>query len=474
VSRAAAGLIALDCGFLVTGLAVLWALGFVGGARDAVRHAPLALVTGWVTTALLATLVLLVGPMPTASETVALWGLALGAAALGLLRRRPPDEPVPAPPPRETSRAGATVAAAGALVVAAVVAADCRRALASGPLSPDVVTEWLPKAETLFYFGRIDSRPGGFLSFSFEDYPPLAYVSDGLSFRFMGRADPLLIPTQHWVLAAAFYLSVAVLLSSRVRAALVWPGVALLAVLPRMDVLVGSALADEPLTELFALTAICLVLWMLGGVRRYAWLAVLLGAGVVLVKAEGSMLMLTLALAPAAWALRRRRLRDALLPLSPLLAAAAWRVWLAVHHVRRTGPDYRLVDFFHPGYLASRTGRLEYAARELADATFSPKHSLLLAAATLALAPLLAFHRRAIAVLLVSVVVVPTLVYLGIYWIGFDEIHLYLDGTKERLTAPIDAAGAVLLPLLVTEAWRSWGAGAGLHSARWRSRASAS
>ena len=53
--------------------------------------------------------------------------------------------------------------------------------------------------------------------------------------------------------------------------------------------------------------------------------------------------------------------------------------------------------------------------------------------------------------------IVPSLVYLAIYWIGFVEIHMYLDSTVHRITAPLAVLCGALLPLLLTELWVSSG-----------------
>ena len=65
------GLVGLDAGYLIAGTALLWGLGFVRRPVDLLRYAPLGLFVGWTSTVVLASFVLLIGPMPTVAETVA-------------------------------------------------------------------------------------------------------------------------------------------------------------------------------------------------------------------------------------------------------------------------------------------------------------------------------------------------------------------------------------------------------------------
>jgi hypothetical protein len=443
------GLVGLDAGYLIAGTALLWGLGFVRRPADLLRYAPLGLAVGWVSTVVLATYLLLIGPMSTVPETIAIWAALVGVSML--LAQRVPAWPSRSR--REASPSGWAVTGAGVLVLVAVLGAQLRRALASGAFPPDAVSSWIPKAEALFYFGHIDSKPGGYLSMGFADYPPFQYVSDALSFRFMGAGDPLLLPAQHWVIGAAFLLSIGSLLASRVRPAVLWPCVAAVAVIPQFDELIGSSLADEPLAELLALAGVCAVLWLLERDRRLPALFALFSAGGVLVKSEGLALMLVLAAVPLVLTLRRRLWVEAALVAAGVLAFVPWRVWIAVHHIVRLSPDYRLSNIFHFGYLGDHASRLETALGPYTKALFSPSQTLLLAALALGLAVVLAPRRPAVSLLVGLAVVVPSLVYLAIYWIAFVEIHFYLDSTVHRITAPIAVLCGALVPLLLTEVW---------------------
>src|SRR5436190_2137030 len=168
------------------------------------------------------------GLEPTVAEVVVLWGLLAGTGDAGALW-------VPgrgAPPAVERGRLGRAVAGAGVLFLLLAAVELCRRALASGPLDPDVWAFWLPKAKTIVYFGGLDTHAGGFTSYPHPDYPPLAPALDATAFRFMGRADPLPLPLQHWVIAVGFLLALAGLLAGRARPVLLWPGLAVVAMMP--------------------------------------------------------------------------------------------------------------------------------------------------------------------------------------------------------------------------------------------------
>jgi hypothetical protein len=105
-----------------------------------------------------------------------------------------------------------------------------RRALASGPLQPDVWNFWLPRAKILFETGKLDTGVGGFTSFTHAEYPPLVPVSDGTVFHFMGQEDVLLLPLQHWLLFLGFLGAGWGLLAHRVRPAILLPSLAGIAI----------------------------------------------------------------------------------------------------------------------------------------------------------------------------------------------------------------------------------------------------
>ena len=127
---------------------------------------------------------------------------------------------------------------------------------ATGVLHADVWNQWLAKAKSLYFFGGLDTGTGGFTSQFNPDYPPLDPTTEALVFAAQGGVDVLELARVHWALAAAFLLGVAWLLAPRVRPAILWPSLAMLALAPKFGALVGSSLADEPLALLLGLAGL--------------------------------------------------------------------------------------------------------------------------------------------------------------------------------------------------------------------------
>jgi 4-amino-4-deoxy-L-arabinose transferase-like glycosyltransferase len=430
------------------GLALLAGIGLVRDGRAALRYAGLGLVLGWAATGIAASVAVVAGLELSLLTVIVLWALALGASAL-LALRLPAKQAGPLAGEREP--AGRLVAAAAAALLVAVLVALFRRGQASGPLDPDVWGFWLPKAKTIFETGGIDTGLGGYASFTHPEYPPLAPASEAVSFLFMRRDDVLLLPVQHWVLFVAFLGTLAGLLAERVRPALLWPSLAFLALLPTLEHLVGSSLADEPLAQLFALAGVSAALWLLERDWRHAVVCGVLLAAMPLTKNEGLMLGLVLVVALAA-ATRLRPWRTLLaLASATALAAVPWRAWLAAHDVQDQS-DYRFGDLFDPGLLWDRLDRLGVAAREFPQYVLDPGRWLLAVPLALLLAALLAPGRRALAGFVAATVLIAFAGYLVIYWIGLPEIRFYLDSSAERLSANLAVFCAALLPLLGAEA----------------------
>jgi len=310
----------------------------------------------------------------------------------------------------------------------------------------------LPKAKTIVYFGGLDTHVGGFTSYPHADYPPLAPALEAVTFRFMDRVDPLLLPIQHWVVALGFVLAIAGLLAPHVRPAILWPSLAMLSFMPSFEHLVGSSLGDEPLTELVGLAAVCSVLWCTSADDRHAGLTGLFLAAAALTKNEGFLFTVAIALMLAA--LTRRWLRVAAVATAPVAALAAWKLWLAASNVQIADADYRFRDAFDPAYLGDRAGRLWTAFRSLPGYALDPGALLLAIPLALAVATLLVVARtdRRPAAFCLGTVVLAYLGYLAIYWIGRPEIHFYLDSSAARIVTPLGVLAAALFPLLLAQA----------------------
>ena len=150
------GLAALDALLLVAGLAALHGLGLVRGARDALRHAGLALVTGWAAAGIVLATALVLGATPD-PWLVAATAVAIAACGVLLGRR------VPSCPMRHVGEIGPAswVAVAAAAVLVVQLAALLRRALNAGaPIEWDAWAFWLPKARSIVEFGGLDTAEG--------------------------------------------------------------------------------------------------------------------------------------------------------------------------------------------------------------------------------------------------------------------------------------------------------------------------
>jgi hypothetical protein len=443
------GLAVLDALLLVAGLCLLYGLGLVRSGRDALRHAGLALILGWAAVGVAESIALILGA-PLSRWVVTSIVLAIGAAGL-LLGRRVPSRRLPLV---GESGPASWLAVAGAAVVFVQLAALLRRALGDGaPLEWDAWGFWLPKAKSIVDFGGLDTAVGGFTSFANPGYPPFVPAVDASAYAFMGNTTASPLALQQWVIAVAFFGALASLLAVRVRPAILWPCLALLALLPSFTVLIGSSLGDGPLMLLIGLGGACAALWLLDRDARYAALAGLFFAAAALAKNEGLPIAAVIAvtLLVAAVARRPRRpLAPALVLLAPIAALLPWKIWLRVNHVR-VSPDYRLSDVLDPALLGHRFDRLSYAVSHLPAHMFDPGRWLLAIPLMLAAVLLAAPRRPALSILALAPVVAVPLGLLVIYWIGYPPVDWYVATTADRVVASAVVLAMVFLPLLLAE-----------------------
>jgi hypothetical protein len=451
VTRQLLGLAGLDVGFLAAGTAMLAGLGLVRNVRQGVRAAGLAVVAGWAATGVIVSVALALTVPFSAWTIVAIW-LLLAAAGLGAARLVP--ERRPAEPRGETTWLGRVLAVAGAALVLMLMGAFLwRAAVPTGVLNPDVWNFWLPKAKSIHYFGTLDTHSGGFTSYDNPDYPPLDPALEATSFRFMGSAAVMRLPVQHWAIAFSFVLAVAFLLRERVRPAILWPAVAMLAAMPVFHQLIGSLLADEPLAILFALAGVCGALWVSTRDRWAATLGGLFLAATTLTKNEGLMLsmivVIVLALAlrrPSAW-----RELALLVALPPIAVAVIWKLWLVRHGVPASS-HYHFTDLFRPGFLADRLDRLRIGARGILKQLILPTRTLLVIPVAIGFSVLLARARPALVLLAPLTALLVFLGYAAIYWISPIEVHFYVKAAPRIATAPVLFCAA-LFPLLMSAAF---------------------
>ena len=445
------GTVGLLFGFLIAGEALLTAIGVVRGPRQGLVFAGLAIFSGWVVTALLLSLGLLVGVEPTPRSAAIVWAMLIVAAVITHRKRVGGERGRTAL--REAGAAGKALAIVGAMaLVGSLLTLLARSWQPTGVLHADVWNQWLPKAKILYFFGGLDTRPGGFTSQFNPDYPPLNAVSEALALHAIGSADVLDLARFHWALAASFILGVAAILAPRVRPAILWPSLALLSVSPAFRSLVGSSLADEPLAFMIAMAGITTIVWLLEGDRSYIVLAGLFLAAATATKNEGLMLALIVVISLAAT--RKGRSHPRLLVAlgaTILTVHGVWRIWLARHDVPRN-PFYDLSDALDPGYLASRIDRLSYAIGELLGQLVTPSRWLLLVPAALIMALLASRRSPALSLFVASVVVLDVLGFSFIYWLSSVDLHFYVDNTVGRLPAFIAVFSGAVLPLLIGDA----------------------
>lgn len=446
-ARMIAGLIALDALLLAVGMAVLYGLGLVRSRWSALRFVGLALFAGWALIGIGGSLAAVWGAALAAWEIVVI-SAAIAAGAVVLSRR------VPAARLGRSLRErgwAAWVAAAGAAVLLVYLEALFRRGKLQVSTAWDAQAFWIPKAAAIVFQGGIKGGAVGWPGFANPDYPPLAPVQDAIAFRFMGRVAPAGLPLQHWVIAVAFLGAVAGLLAGRVRPLLLWPGLALLALMPSFGDLVGSSLGDEPLALLLALAGVCGALWLLDRDARYLVVCGICTSAAAITKVEGLPGALLVALLLLA-ATRFRPWRQ-LLPLVavPVFVDLPWRHWLSVHHISSNSafPYSKLLD---PGYLSGRAGRLGTALVDLPGYLFSLDRWLLAVPVALLLAALLVRRRSDLALLVFGTAVLAFLGNAAIYWISPLPLDWYIQTSAPRVVSSTVLFCAAVAPLLLSEA----------------------
>ncbi len=448
MTHAYLGVAALDVLLLAAGLAFLYGLGLVRSARQAVRWSGLGLFVAWALTGVLGSLEAMAGLALTVPELIVT--IAVIAAAGLLLGRR-----IPAAPRRPQPSAGglaAWIAVGGAAVLLVYLEALFRRARLSVTTSWDAWAFWIPKAESIVYFHGIGTGPGRFESFANPDYPPMAPVMDAVTFRFMGRIDPAVLPPQHWVIVVAFLGAIAALLATRVPPVVLWPSLAGLALLPDFGGLVGSSLGDEPLSLVFGVAGVCAALWLLEREPRYAALVVVCMTAAALTKFEGLTLALLLASILALGGSTRRYWRAPVaVALLPVLVRFAWKVWLHTHHVVTTGA-YSFSKLIHPGFLWHRIGRFDAAVSALPGYLLDPGRWFVTVPVALALALLLAWRRGALTLLVLGTAVTAFFGLAAVYWVSAYPVHWYLATSASRVVSSTAIFCGALLPLLLAEA----------------------
>ena len=460
--RAVTGIVALDALYVLVGAVFLDALGLLDLRRLRPAQLGLALVTGWALTGVaLATVVTLGAPV---NVLVVVAVVAALAAASILLRRRPGRPAVPPLRPTRPWHEKLVAAAGGAVVSLSLGAALVRAASEGADVYWDAWAFWTAKAKTIVYFGGLDTGPGGFTSFANPEYPPLAPVLDAATFSFMGEIAPAHLPLQHWTVTAAFFLAVVALLAPRVPPYALWPALALVAAAPGFRWLATSVIADLQLAIVLALAAVLLALHVLERDARLLPAASVFLAAAALLKTEGLVLAVALAVLASIVSVGRARLRAAAhlaaLAVVPVVALVPWKLWLNANGVAVNSPVFDYGLLFRPAELAERVPRLTYAVEEMLRLLFEPDRWLLLAPAVVAAAVLVAVRGSRLGLVTAAWLVAAFLVLAAAYWFGTVELYWHVRTSAERVLTSVAVIGGVLLPLLLADIERRYGGAA--------------
>ena len=201
---------------------------------------------------------------------------------------------------------------------------------------------WVPKAQAIYHFGRLEAEVLSLLPPPSATYPPGLPVVHAGAFHAIGSADVVTLHLQYWFYAVAFVAAVSGLLWPRVRGAILLPVLLLGVVMPSYLDRATMTYADVVLGYLVVLAALTAYLWLEDRKRwRLAVLGLLLAAA-ILTKREGSLFALCVLLAALVASLPERRFawpRIALTGAAALAAAIAWRIWSASQGLPSDAPE---------------------------------------------------------------------------------------------------------------------------------------
>jgi ABC-type multidrug transport system fused ATPase/permease subunit len=447
------GLLVLDLVYVVVGLAELAALGLVGSVRDAARCAPLALVSGWASVLVVASLTLCAGLDFGLWQLLVLVVAVLSVAAFVTRRRSPVKIPAA---PSSSSRIESIVAATGVGLLAYGLAAALATALARGADTAwDVWAFWLPKAESIYYFHGLTAGLGGVTTFDNPQYPPGIPATAATAFHAMGAVHPALLPLQQCILSLSFVGALIALLRPYVRPLILFPALALLVLAPEFWSRISTVLPDQTVGYCLAVTAVCWLLWAERGQDVWLWLATLFLAAAALSKTEGLLLgglLAAVAIAAAAVA-RPRHARRALVLLVGPAAVVPWLLWLSAHGTPLSSDLYHWSDLLRPGFLYERLDRLGFAAEEMLGFVLV-RHWLLELPLALVGIAVAARLRPVLAAAFTAWLVVGFLGLATVYWISPLDLHYYVETSAERVVATLPLVAGAVLPLLLSIATR--------------------
>jgi hypothetical protein len=344
-ARAIGGLVVLNLFVLASGAGVLWGLRGWRWWTELVRLAGVAYLLGLAALMVLMTLELVLG-VPVRSVTILVDGAALVAAGVFVRQAREGPWPGITPPDWRFPRLSVFVA----LFLAGIVVyleSMFRSERLSGIVNEfDSWAFWMPKAEWIYFFGRLDRDVLELLPGS--AYPPGLSSLQAAAFHAMGSSDTTTLHLQYWFFAAGFVVAIAGALAHRVQPTILVPSLLAVMIAPGI---VGRAMvtyADIPLGYFVAGAGLLVILWLN---ERQPWQlagATLLLAAAALTKREGMLFAASVLLAGllASWGDRRGWWRPLALSAVVVVALAApWRIWFTSEGLPSDSPE--------TGYLGS-------------------------------------------------------------------------------------------------------------------------
>ncbi|MGH3132201.1 MAG: hypothetical protein ACRDNY_00390 [Gaiellaceae bacterium] len=450
--RAIIGLVVFNVLILGIGGGVLWGLRGWRWWTDFVRLAGVAYLIGLASLMILLTFELVVG-VPINLATLAVSGLALFGSGLVLGVIQGHSYPSLRPPGWRLPRMSVFVALFVAGIVVYFEALFRAGRLGVIEAEWDAWAFWVPKAQAIYFFGKLDPEFLSSLPSVSPSYPPGLPVVHAAAFHAMGSADVATLYLQYWFYAAGFAAAVVGFLAHRLRAAILVPLTLLVLVMPSLVNRAVSVYADVPLGYLVAVAALLVVVWL---EERQLWQlvgATTLLAGAMLTKREGLLFVgcVLVAAFAASWKGRSTVwLRLVGAGLAVVMLTLPWRVWFTAKGLPADAPD--------AGYLGA-FGLLERvwpSLRLVAETLFNPEHWLVasaLAAAAIVLGLLAGAWMRSVyaAVFMSCAIAAAT----WAIWANSSLLFTQADSANPivRLLGTPVLVLAVLTPLLLDAAW---------------------
>jgi hypothetical protein len=355
--RAITGLVAYNLFLLAVGAGVLWAIRGWKWWTDFARLAGVAYFLGVASLMTLLTLELVLG-VPIRAATIVFSGLAVivGSLVVGRLRGfvlpglRPSGWRIPG-----LTLFGALFAAGIVVYLEALVRADRLSGIAR---EWDSWAFWVPKAQSLYFFGSLTPA---FLEQlpQVPSYPPGLSLLQAGAFHAMGSADATSLHVQYWFFAAGFVAAMVGLLAGRVHEAILLPVLLAFFVAPSLLDRATTVYADIPLGYLIGVAGLLVILWV---EEQRGWqlaAAVVLLAGAMLTKREGILfaacvLLAAFVVSATHWRELWRRL--AVAAVAAIVLTLPWRAWFMLHELEGDGPNagylgaFRHIDRVRPSF----------------------------------------------------------------------------------------------------------------------------